>query len=137
MSPTTPETVPPTPGLPERPTKRVVTVGMGTENAALLEDTTSAREYVLESVTSSEGLDDLLADARAVSLAVVDVTSVTTRVQRLCRTLHEQDVPVLLLTTQLSPLFESRLRHAPGLTVRQKPTRQTELVQLVRSLSAC
>lgn len=137
MSPTTPEAVLPGPKLPKRSTKRVVTVGMDVENAALLEDTAGAHEYVLESVTSSDGIDALLADARSVSLAVVDVTSVTTRVQRLCQELHEQEVPVLLLTANLSPSFESRLRHTPGLTVRQKPTRQTELVQLVRSLSAC
>lgn len=135
MLPTSPSPVPSPPTLPERPTRRVVTVGRNDDNATLLEETTHSLGYLFDSVTSSNGLDDLLADTQSISLVVVDVKSVTERVRRLCRRLHDHGVSVLLLTSHLSSVFESRLRHTSTLTVRQKPIERTALAQLVRSLA--
>lgn len=135
MLPTSPMSVPSSPTLPKRPTRRVVTVGRNDDNAALLEETTHSLGYLFDSVTSSDGLDDLLADTQSISLVVVDVKSVTERVRRLCHRLHDHGVSVLVLTSHLSSAFESRLRHTPTLTARQKPIERTALAQLVRSLA--
>ncbi|SFK61617.1 hypothetical protein SAMN04487950_0194 [Halogranum rubrum] len=135
MSPTAPESISVGPSIQDHPTESVVAIGTNQTNADLLEATAHSAGCLFDSVTSSEGIDEVLADPHAVSLAVVDVRSVTSRVQRLCRRLHEQDISVLLLTTHLSPTFESELRHTPGLTVHKKPTERAELEQVVRSLT--
>lgn len=135
MHPTASETVSAGPSIPDHPTTSVVAIGTNQTNTDLLEATAHSAGCLFDSVTSSEGIDEVLTESQSVSLAVVDVRSVTTRVQRLCQRLHEQDISVLLLTTYLSPSFESRLRNTPGLTIREKPTERAELQQVIRSLT--
>lgn len=134
MFPTASQTAPQQPSIPDKTAKRVVAIGPNDANATLLEETTQSSDYLFETASSVDAIDALLDDPESVSLAVVDVPSVTDRVQRLCRRLYEHDIAVLLLPLHLSSSFEARLKRVPWLTVRQKPIGRVALHQEIRSL---
>lgn len=127
-------TDPPDPATPGSRDHHVVIVGEAGSNTDLMAETLGECCSVEVAETQAD-VDCLLAAPTLVSVAVVDVTSATTGVRELVTRLRENDVPVLLLSTSVSPPLRRYASDRAAFEVREKPIRRAELRENVASLA--
>ena len=86
-------------------------------------------------VDSEQGLHTHLAQSERAHAALVDVAGFSTTVWNLCRLLHENEIPFIVISPERDQLASSRSFEYGASTVLQKPVAKDAVLSLLRSLS--
>ena len=114
----------------------VLAVCHNTRNLDLLVQFLARQGYKTRQAATLEALDEVLAEADTLSLALVDLSGFGREIWERCDRMHQADLPFLLISAGLSSSAQTEgvVRGARG--VLQKPLVMKELIQLIDRLAA-
>lgn len=120
----------------DHPTARLLLVGGRAENLRVLAGVLESIGYTCIAALGLEGFDAAFEPDGAFDLALVDVTGMDPTVWQRCQRLHDDGVPLLVISPrQSASLQREGLAHGAR-SVLVKPVVVRELVELIRTLLA-
>lgn len=108
-----------------RAIERVALISTNERNVDMMAEALPDYDHVV--ATEPSDLNPVLSGAVETGLVIVDTEAVTEDVTALLRSLHERDLPVLLLARNVDASLREQVAETSGMAFKEKPIRADDL----------